>query len=96
MPGIRYRPNSQKITIGRTLIPTNTAKHRCLKWLPCLKLPALLSSLARFTIGDSGAVASLDSSGESGGTGGNCIKIGLPGKLILSKRKGLWEVLFSY
>ena len=26
--------------------------------------------------------------------GGNCIKIGLPGKLILSK-KGLWEVLFS-
>ena len=34
-----------------------------------LKLPALLSSLARFTIGDSGAVASRDSSGESGGTG---------------------------
>ena len=28
--------------------------------------------------------------------GGNCIKIGLPGKLILSKRKGLLEVLFSY
>ena len=28
-------------------------------------------------------------------TGTNCIKIGLPGKLILSKRKGLWEVLFS-
>ena len=27
--------------------------------------------------------------------GMNCIKIGLPGKLILSKRKGLWEVLFS-
>ena len=27
--------------------------------------------------------------------GGNCIKIGLPGKLILSKRKGLLEVLFS-
>ena len=27
--------------------------------------------------------------------GGNCIKIGLPGKLILSKRKGLREVLFS-
>ena len=25
--------------------------------------------------------------------GGNCIKMGLPGKLILSKRKGLWEVL---
>ena len=24
----------------------------------------------------------------------NCIKIGLPGKLILSKRKGLREVLF--
>ena len=29
------------------------------------------------------------------GPGTNCIKIGLPGKLILSKRKGLWEVLFS-
>ena len=27
--------------------------------------------------------------------GGNCIKMGLPGKLILSKGKGLWEVLFS-
>ena len=27
--------------------------------------------------------------------GGNCIKIGLPGKLILSKRKGLREVMFS-
>ena len=27
--------------------------------------------------------------------GGNCIKIGLPGKLILSKRKGLWEITFS-
>ena len=28
--------------------------------------------------------------------GGNCMKIGLPGKRIFSKRKGLWEVrLFS-
>ena len=27
--------------------------------------------------------------------GGDCIKIGLPGKLILSKIKGLREVLFS-
>ena len=27
--------------------------------------------------------------------GTNCIKIGLPGKLILSKRKGLREVQFS-
>ena len=27
--------------------------------------------------------------------GTNCIKIGLPGKLILSKRKGVREVLFS-
>ena len=27
--------------------------------------------------------------------GGNCIKIGLPGKLIFSKSKGLREVLFS-
>ena len=28
-------------------------------------------------------------------TGMNCIKIGLPGKLILRKRKGLREVIFS-
>ena len=28
-------------------------------------------------------------------TGTNCIKIGLPGKLILRKRKGPQEVLFS-
>ena len=28
--------------------------------------------------------------------GMNCIKIGLPGKLILSKRKGLREVIFSW
>ena len=27
---------------------------------------------------------------------GNCIKMGLPGKLILSKRKGLLEVIFSW
>ena len=27
--------------------------------------------------------------------GGNCTKICLPGKLILSKRKGLRELLFS-
>ena len=27
--------------------------------------------------------------------GGNCTKIGLPVKSILSKRKGHWEVLFS-
>ena len=30
-----------------------------------------------------------------GGPGGNCIKIGLPGRLILSNSKGLLEVLFS-
>ena len=34
-------------------------------------------------------------SAVGGTTGGNCLKIGLPGKLILSKRKGLREVLFS-
>ena len=32
---------------------------------------------------------------EVGGPGGNCIKTGLPGKLILGKRKGLLKVLFS-
>ena len=31
-----------------------------------------------------------------GAPGGNCIKIGLPGKLILSRRKGLREVIFSW
>ena len=31
--------------------------------------------------------------GRAAGPGTNCIKIGLPGKLILSKRKGLLEVL---
>ena len=30
-----------------------------------------------------------------GASGMNCIKIGLPGKSILSKRKGLQEILFS-
>ena len=33
--------------------------------------------------------------GGAGNAGMNCIKIGLPEKLILSKRKGLREVLFS-
>ena len=33
--------------------------------------------------------------GSAQSPGGNCMKIGLPGKLILSKRKGLREVLFS-
>ena len=32
---------------------------------------------------------------HDGAAGSNCIKIGLPGKLILSKRKGFREVLFS-
>ena len=32
---------------------------------------------------------------EADPSGTNCIKIGLPGKLILSKRKGLWEIIFS-
>ena len=45
---------------------------------------------ATFAIRDA-AVASL----RSAYPGTNCIKIGLPGKLILSKRKGLMEVLFS-
>ena len=33
--------------------------------------------------------------GIFGCSGGNCMKIGLPGKLILGKRKGLQEVIFS-
>ena len=32
---------------------------------------------------------------EGGGLEAISIKIGLPGKLILSKRKGLWEIIFS-
>ena len=31
-----------------------------------------------------------------GRPGMNCIKIGLPGKSILSKRKGLREIIFSW
>ena len=34
--------------------------------------------------------------GRAEQTGMNCTKIGLPGKLILSKRKGLQKVLFSW
>ena len=32
---------------------------------------------------------------EEAGAGTNCIKIGLPGNLILSKRKGLMEDIFT-
>ena len=39
---------------------------------------------------------SCSSSTRGASQGMNCIKIGLPGKLILSKRKGLREVLFSW
>ena len=33
--------------------------------------------------------------GDKTYAGTTCIKIGLPGKRILSQRKGLWEVIFS-
>ena len=36
-----------------------------------------------------------DGSDAAAVPGTNCIKIGLPGKLILRKRKGLWEIMFS-
>ena len=32
--------------------------------------------------------------GARGSAGMNCVKTGLPGKLILSKRKGLQEIIF--
>ena len=37
-----------------------------------------------------------NSAEESSSSGMNCIKIGLPGKQIVSKRRGLREVLFSW
>ena len=65
-------------------------------------------SRARYTLNDDGTVGVFNSGESSWGwyeeicgfasqpnAGTNCIKIGLPGKLILSKRKGLREVLFS-
>ena len=65
--------------------------------------PEVKPKLSRLSRDGSGGVDPLDTSDlevaaqsitlMSPGT--NCIKIGLPGKLILSKRKGLREVLFS-
>ena len=46
-------------------------------------------------LGDVVAELGVAVAGVHGLTGGNCIKIGLPGKSILSKRNGLLEVLFS-
>ena len=37
----------------------------------------------------------MESSGFSASANRDEFKIGLPGKLILNKRKGLWEVIFS-
>ena len=45
------------------------------------------------TVGDMEAGLAPDT--VSMATGTNCTKIGLPGKLILSKREGLWETIFS-
>ena len=42
-----------------------------------------------------GAIAAAKKGTDDGKAGSNCIKISLWGKLILSERKGLWEVLFS-
>ena len=45
--------------------------------------------------GDEGHVGEGKMLGAGALAGTNCIKIGLPGKLILSKRKGLREAPFS-
>ena len=42
------------------------------------------------------SLASVPGMSAVAASGGNCIKIGLPGKLILSIWKGLREVIFSY
>ena len=55
------------------------------------RAPRLVASLLRLPA----ASAASGGEEESWISGTNCLKIGLPGKLILSKRKGLREVLFS-
>ena len=72
---------------------------------PCLDIASLFaeyrSRLTPAAVASSPTAAALTSSaalnallvGAIAGT--NCIRMGLPGKLILSKRKGLREVLFS-
>ena len=57
-----------------------------------LRLPLLL--LHRQQLGRRDAVGAL-AHPQLVVPGGNCIKTGLPGNLILSKRQGLLEVLFS-
>ena len=58
---------------------------------------ATLHEVAEVSEGEAPAAA--EDGGEEGDAeadaGTNCIKIGLQGKLILSKRKGLREALFS-
>ena len=54
--------------------------------------PSVHGGRARRAGGD-GQPAAAAGAGARAGT--NCIEMGFPGKLILSKRKGLWEVLFS-
>ena len=57
---------------------------------------ALLALLVGFLLAGKAVGQEEEGSGEAAeGSGMNCIKIGLPGKMILSERKGLREVLFS-
>ena len=54
-----------------------------------------LAILLTSTNADGGIGGEVDGVDPTRNPGMNCIKIGLPGKLIPSKRKGLLEVLFS-
>ena len=55
----------------------------------------LVLDLCLYTFNGVGRLHHDDDSFPTQISGGNCIKMGLPGKLILSKKKGLREVLFS-
>ena len=44
MPGIRYRPNSQKITIGRTLNSGEICTRKSVTLIPILNFPATAQS----------------------------------------------------
>ena len=59
-----------------------------------MKLHLLLSALLGCAAASNDWEVVLDD-GDWGDAGMNRIKLGFPGKLILSKRKGLLEVLFS-
>ena len=85
-------------TALNSLVVLNIAKSLAIIWVICVNLAAIAVILPYFGITTWRVLSPAVNLGISRvlQTGGNCIKIGLPGKLILSKRKGLREVLFSW